>query len=142
MRDKIRYGFIIAGIYNSFIILFSLGFSENLGIIDPLFSSSGCIGILLWGAAYFALAQRYQEAPSVAAVFCLEKGFYAAHWGLWMNQNINDLASIFASDMLAGLFYAIYGAGDAMFMVFFGWVAWTYRHNAFGPLTGSFQKVD
>ena len=134
MRDKISLGFIIAATYNTFIIVFSRGFSNSLGEIDPLFSGDGCIGILLWGAAYFSLAGRYQVAPLAALVFALEKAFYAIHWAVWMSKNANKLGSMLETDVLTGFFYSIYGAGDALFMCFFAWVAWSYRENFFGTI--------
>ena len=130
-------GFYLAATYNLCIIVFSRGFSESLGEVDPLFSSSGCVGILLWGAAYFALARRYSVAPAMALVFALEKAFYGLHWLGWMSDHASELTAMMQSDPLTGLFYAIYGAGDLGFMVFFGWVVWTYRSQ----LGGSHPEV-
>ena len=120
-------GFYLAASYNLCIIIFSKGFSESLGAIDPLFSSSGCIGILLWGAAYAALAHRYSVAPAVSLVFAFEKAFYAIHWLSWMGQHAGEIPGMLEANPLTGFFYAIYGAGDLIFMAFFGWVAWTHR---------------
>ena len=137
MRDKIGLGFVIAATYNAFIVVFSRGFSNELGLIDPLFSGDGCIGIFLWGAAYIALAQRYQVAPLAVLVFAFEKAFYAIHWALWMSKNAEKLSSMIEADFLTGFFYSIYGVGDILFMCFFAWVAWRYRAQFWGPLSGA-----
>lgn len=131
--DRVSLGFIIAGLYNSGIGIFSKGFSDNLGAVDPLFSSAGCVGVQLWGLAYIALAQRYSVAPAVALVFCLEKLFYAQHWLFWISAHGCELSAMAESDPLAASFFAIYGLGDIAFMFFFGWVAWRWRENLMAP---------
>lgn len=128
MKDRIALGFVIAALYNSNIVVFSKGFSSDLGAIDPLFSPIGCVFILLWGAAYLALAKHYRTVPALALVFCVEKAVYAGHWTLWISEHGGTLGSLIEADPLTGLFMAAYGAGDALFMVFFGWVGWRWRH--------------
>ena len=130
--NKTTLGFQIAALYNFFIILFSKGFSNDLGVVDMLFSSGGCIGILLWGAAYFSIAKRYQRTPSISLVFCLEKAFYGFHWLFWIIANHSTIPTTFSQDPLTGIFFSIYGIGDLIFMIFFGWVAWKWRHNLTG----------
>jgi len=125
--DRISFGFVLAGLYNICIILFSKGFSGDLGAVDPLFGPGGCIGVLLWGLAYLALARSYSSAPAVALVFALEKLFYGTHWLLWLRDHSGELGQMIESDYLTGTFYSIYGPGDLAFMVFFGWVAWRHR---------------
>ncbi len=126
--NRVALGFVLAMAYNSSILIFSKGLSGNLGAIDPLFSPNGCIGVLLWGLAYLALARSYADAPAVALVFAVEKLFYGCHWLLWLKDHGGQLAEIRAADPLAGFFYSTYGSGDLVFMVFFGWVAWQHRH--------------
>ena len=132
--NKITFVFCIAALYNFCIVLFSKGFSNNLGAVDPLFSPEGCIGILLWGAAYFALSKRHQSTPSMSLVFSLEKAFYGFHWLIWMLHHHGDISEMFSQDPLTGLFFAIYGIGDLLFMIFFAWVAWKWRSNMLGEL--------
>ena len=129
MTNKITLTFWIAALYNTCIILFSKGFSNNLGEIDAIFSPGGSFCILLWGAAYFAMAKHYHSLPGVALVFCIEKAFYGSRWLMWITAHHTDVPGMIQSDPLTGLFYAIYGVGDLLFMVFFGWVAW---RGAFG----------
>ena len=131
--DKISWGFVIAALYNSGIVYSSKGFGGDLGAIDPLFSPLGCVGILLWGLAYLAMARSYKHAPAVVFVFALEKLMYGAHWLVWMRNHGSDLPEITAADPVTGSFFGAYGSGDLVFMVFFGWVAW--RHRTLGRRT-------
>ena len=135
--DRTAWGFLVAGLFNFGIVFASKGFSNDLGTVDPLFASSGCVCIVLWGLAYMSLAQRYREAPLVSAVFCLEKAFYAIHWLLWIGSHSDELAALRADDPLTAAFFSGYGIGDAVFMVFFGTVAWRGRDRLFGPLDTS-----
>jgi hypothetical protein len=132
--DRTSWGFIIAGLFNAGIIFVSKGFSNDLGVVDPLFGPGGCIGVLLWGLAYMSLAQRHEQAPLVSAVFCLEKAFYAIHWALWISTHGDELEALRAKDPLSAAFFGGYGVGDALFMLFFGYVAWRGRDRLFGPL--------
>ena len=128
--NRVSWGFILAGLYNSGIGVFSYGFGDNLGVVDPLFSTDGCLGIQLWGLAYIAHKDSYADFPMMSAVFCLEKLLYSVHWLLWLPANGDTLPSLMAQDFLTGLFFYIYGAGDLIFMVFFGWAAWRWRPKA------------
>lgn len=125
--NRMSWGFILAGLYNSGIGVFSKGFGESLGAIDPLFSANGCIAIQLWGLAYLALKDRHDVVPAMSLVFCLEKLFYGVHWLCWLDQHGQQLPSLIEQDLLTGLFFYIYGAGDLIFMLFFGWAAWKWR---------------
>jgi hypothetical protein len=125
--DRISLGFLLAALYNICIILFSKGFGSDLGDVDSLFGPGGCVGVLLWGLAYLALARSYSTAPAVALVFALEKLFYGSHWLLWLRANSGEEDFLDYGDYLTNSFFSIYGTGDLVFMVFFGWVAWRYR---------------
>jgi len=126
-ESRIRVGFILAGLYNLGIILFSRGFSDALGSVDPLFGSEGSFLILLWGLAYLGTRSVYASAPLLVGVFCIEKLFYFQHWVQWLMEEGDSLSQLWASDPLTAMFYAIYGFGDALFAVFFGVVAWSHR---------------
>ena len=135
--DRISLGFVLAALYNICIVLFSKGFSGDLGAVDPLFGPGGCVGVLLWGLAYLSLARSYSAAPAVALVFALEKLFYGSHWLLWLKDHRETLPALIESDYLTGTFFSIYGAGDLLFMVFFGWVAWRYRDRLWTGSAGT-----
>lgn len=120
----IRNGFIIAGLFNAGIILVSHGFSNNLGVVDPLFSPAGCQLILLWGLAYLSVAKAVHLAPHIALVFALEKLFYGVTWIRgWMAYG--DQLSAHPFDV--ALFFRTYGAADLAFGLFFGVVWWRLR---------------
>lgn len=127
--DRVRLGFVLAAVYNSGILIFSKGLGDDLGAVDPLFSPAGCVAVLLWGAAYLALGWRYDVAPALSLVFCVEKAFYGIRWLDWMSDHGAELGAMRAVDPLTASFFAMYGVGDLVFMVFFGWVAWRWRHN-------------
>ena len=121
--------FVGAGIFNSGILLFSKGLSDNLGEVDPLFNFGGCIGILLWGLAYASTAMSHEQTPATSLVFALEKLFYGAHWLLWLSAEGGKLPAMLKADPLTGAFFCLYGAGDLAFMAFFAYVAWKWRRN-------------
>jgi hypothetical protein len=134
--DRVGLGFLLAGAYNTLILVVSRGLSNDIGVLDPLFSPDGCVGVLLWGVAYAAMYDRYATAPAISAVFAAEKAFYAGHWALWLAANAATLVPLAGADPLTAVFLAGYGLVDAAFMVFFGWVAWTHR-SAAGGLGGA-----
>uniref|UniRef100_A0A6T2I4I0 Uncharacterized protein n=1 Tax=Eutreptiella gymnastica TaxID=73025 RepID=A0A6T2I4I0_9EUGL len=123
------HGFILAGLYNLGILIFSKGLGNDLGEVDALFDFNGCISVLLWGAAYVALASSYDKSPGVAMVFAVEKLFYGFHWLRWMGKHMTELPALVKSDPLTGAFFAMYGAGDLAFMAFFAYVACCFRRN-------------
>lgn len=125
--DKVKVGFVLAAATNAAIVVMSKGLGDNLGAVDPLFSPAGCVLIVLWGAAYLAVAGAHAAVPAVVAVFCVEKAFFAARWALWVSDSGEELPAMIAADFLTGGFFAIYGPLDATYMLFFGWVAWKGR---------------
>jgi hypothetical protein len=123
---RVRAGFYAAAGYNiAGTLLFSKGFTNTvLHETDPvLFSVPGCLLICVWGLAYLAQSRSWREGPAVSAVFAVEKLFYATWWVSWLALNAGRLGEIAAADPLAGAFYALYGAGDAAFCLFFAWAA-------------------
>ncbi len=124
--ERTRLGFLAAGAYNLGIILFSRGFSDVLGGIDPLFGTNGAILIVLWGLAYMGMKDAFKVAPQVVAVFCVEKIFYAQHWARWLMADTTNVGELFAADPMSASFFAAYGVGDAAFALFFGAVAWAH----------------
>lgn len=130
MPTWIKIGFASAAAYNIVgITLFSRGFTnEVLFTTDPaLFSRAACVVVAIWGLAYLSLAPHADKAPYVSLAFALEKAFYAAWWLRWIIGHSAQIPDIAAHDPLAGSFYAVYGLGDASFMVFFAAVFAKYR---------------
>ncbi len=131
--DRATLGFVLAAATNALVLVFSKGLQNDLGAIDPLFSPIGCLLIVLWGAAYLAVARNHAKVPAVALVFAIEKLVYTAHWVQFTLMWPGDWASIRASDPISWLFLSAYGLSDAAFMLFFGWVAWRHRARLFSP---------
>ena len=117
--------FILAGVWNLGILLFSKFFTNRLlATVDPaVFSWFGQIAIVLWGLAYISVAKSYQNVPCLLLVFFLEKMIYGVRWLGWLIVHGKSLPKIAAESRITAAFYAIYGAGDLLFGFFFGWVA-------------------
>ena len=124
----ITRGFYLAGAVNVFGMLAVSKFFTNslLSVSDPaVFSWLGQVSIVLWGLAYWAAAQHHRAIPSLVLVFCVEKMVYAAAWLFWLMKHGESLSSIASESMMTAVFFAMYGAGDFAFGLFFGWVALT-----------------
>ncbi|MGC1206127.1 MAG: hypothetical protein WA839_14745 [Flavobacteriaceae bacterium] len=115
----ITKGFIIAGIMNMSVLVFSKGFTNPvINETDPdVMSNFGLLMILIWGLAYIAVAKNYHQVKWLVAVFALEKLVYGIIWAKWMFNN--SVLDVFEKDTMAGLFYSIYGVNDWLFCVFF-----------------------
>ena len=118
--------FVLAGLVNiGGVLLFSAGFTNDyLSELYPaVVSWFGLIAIMLWGAAYIAVAKSYARVRALVAVFMVEKLVYFATWVCWLLYPRPSLGEIFETSVLTGAFYASYGLIDLAFGVFFGWVA-------------------
>jgi len=60
--------YLLAGAYNSGIVLFSKGFATDLGNKDHIFDPSGCFIILLWGLAYASVYNHVEQVPLLSLV--------------------------------------------------------------------------
>jgi hypothetical protein len=140
-KDIIRLGLIAAGLVNIGGVLFfsTLFTNTSLNAADPvLMGNVGLLLIMLWGLVYIASAAIFNggslkctgqvDMPNsvnikwLAAIFVCEKLVYVASWLIWLGNN--SLAALYQQDILAGIFYTIYGPNDALFMLFFAWVFW------------------
>lgn len=118
----ITKGFILAGLMNSSVLIFSRLFTNTtIAEFDPVVMSNfGLLMILIWGLAYMSVAKSYQKVKWLVGVFALEKLIYAGVWSNWMLTN--NLAEVYAQDLMAGVFYSIYGLNDWVFFAFFVFV--------------------
>ena len=122
----IALGFILAGAWNVLgLLTFSKFFTNRmLAAIDPdVFSWLGQVAIVLWGLAYWSVAKSYQYVPWLLVVFFLEKMIYGVTWLRWIIAKRNTLPKIASESFLTATFFSIYGAGDLVFGLFFGWLA-------------------
>ena len=127
-------GHLLAGGFNLCITVFSKGFGEDLGRVDPLFGSDGCKSIVLWGLTYMSVYNRAHLVPAVDLAFALEKLYYVQRWVVWLATKGSDLPWLMRTDPLSALFFAGYGAGDFLFMLFFLHCARKHRQNLFGAV--------
>lgn len=118
----IQKGFIIAGLMNLSVLLFSKFFTNSIiSEFDPdVLSNFGILMIVLWGLAYISIAKNYQHVKWLVAVFAAEKFAYGFNWTNWMLNN--SLSDVFEKDSMAGIFYSIYGINDWLFFLFFTFV--------------------
>ena len=122
----ITRGFIFAGTVNVLGMLFVSKLFTNslLNSTDPaVFSWLGQVAIVLWGLAYWAVAQQFRHVPYLVIVFFIEKMVYTVIWLLWLVQKGHSLTSIASESLMTAIFFGMYGAGDFAFGLFFGWVA-------------------
>jgi hypothetical protein len=130
--EFIRFGFIAGFLANlGGVLLATESFTSPVvaRYFPGVFSDFGMWIIILWGLAYLAVSRHYAAVPWVVAVFALEKAGYVVSWCWWMQQNSEVLRSVFQDSLLAGMFYAVYGANDFAFGLFFAWVFWTTRRS-------------
>ena len=122
----ITRGFVLAGAVNVFgmLVVSKLFTNSLLNSTDPAaFSWLGQVAIVLWGLAYWAVAQAFRHAPYLVVVFFIEKMVYTVCWLVWLLQTGHSLTSIASESLMTAIFFAMYGAGDLAFGLFFGWVA-------------------
>ena len=122
-RSWVRNGLIAAALANiAGVLLFSLAFTNpSINSADPVVMSNfGLVMILVWGLAYLGAAFVKSEIKWLAGVFAIEKLVYVVVWVKWIMGN--SLSELYSRDLLAGIFYTLYGPNDLLFMVFFAWI--------------------
>ena len=127
MQHKLaKFGLIGAAAINIFgVLLFSKGFTNvALNNADPVVMSNfGLVMIMVWGLAYLGAAFVEGNIKWLAAAFAVEKLVYGVVWLNWLGAN--DLGGLYDIDILAGVFYTIYGLNDFLFMGFFAWLSYS-----------------
>lgn len=122
--------FVFAGLVNIVgVLIFSAGFTNQyLTELDPVvFSWLGLVSILLWGAAYIAVAKSYRQVPALVAVFAVEKFVYFVAWLRWLREPPEPLTDIFSRSAITGACLSSYGLIDLSFGIFFAWVYFTTK---------------
>lgn len=123
IKNKIiTTGFIIAGLMNLTVLIFSRFFTNStIPEFDPVVMSNfGLLMIALWGLAYMSIAKNYHHVKWLVCVFAVEKLIYGSVWIQWMLNN--NISEVYDKDIMAGIFYSIYGINDWIFCGFFLWV--------------------
>jgi hypothetical protein len=127
-KKLVKQGLIAAAIMNiGGVLFFSRAFTnEAINNADPLVMSNfGLLMIIVWGLAYLGAAFIQGNIQWLVAAFAIEKLVYVVVWVLWIANN--SLASLYSTDLFAGIFYSIYGVNDIVFMLFFAWVFFAQR---------------
>lgn len=122
-RTLVRNGFVAAGLMNiAGVLLFSRLFTNAaINDADPVVMSNfGLLMIAVWGLAYLGAAPIGVGVKWLAAAFAIEKLVYVLVWAMWHSQN--SVSMLLTKDLFAGVFFAIYGLNDFLFMLFFAWV--------------------
>lgn len=116
----VKIGLIAAAIMNiGGVLIFSRAFT-NVAInnADPVVMSNfGLLMIVVWGLAYLGAATIDSKIKWLAGAFAVEKLIYVLVWVMWHSKN--SLATLYSSDLFAGVFFGIYGLNDLVFMLFF-----------------------
>ena len=124
MTEKmIRNGFLIAGLSNILgVIICSKAFTNDvmLATQPDVMGYFGLISIILWGLAYISVCRSNNQVRWLVGVFAIEKLVYVVAWLAFLTSH--SLSAIYKLDVLAGVFYTIYGANDLIFMLFFSYV--------------------
>lgn len=118
-NETITKGFILAGLFNMTVLVFSRLFTNPvIPESDPdVMSNFGLLMIVVWGLAYISVAKNYNSVKWLVGVFAVEKLIYGLIWIKWMLNN--SLLDVYANDKMAGAFYAVYGINDWLFFIFF-----------------------
>lgn len=115
--------FVLAGLSNIVgVLLFSKLFTNQVMMeTQPdVMGYFGLFSIMLWGFAYIAINKKYASVPWLIAVFLLEKIIYVVVYLGWLTTH--SLSDVYDQDVLAGIFYTVYGANDFLFGLFFAYV--------------------
>jgi hypothetical protein len=117
--ETITKGFVIAGLMNMAVLVFSRFFTNSvIPESDPVVMSNfGLLMIVVWGLAFISVARNYHSVKWLVGVFAIEKFIYGFIWIKWMLNN--NVLEVFAKDKMAGIFYSVYGVNDWMFFIFF-----------------------
>jgi hypothetical protein len=121
-NSTLSKGFILAGLANTSVLFFSRLFTNTtIPEIDPnVMSNFGLLMILIWGLAYISVAKDFYKVKWLVAVFAIEKLIYGCVWLFWMLNN--SITAVYDKDVMAGMFYSVYGINDWLFFVFFSFV--------------------
>lgn len=121
-NNTISKGFVLAGLTNSSVLIFSKLFTNPViaEFDTTVMSNFGLLMILVWGLAYIAVAKNYDQVKWLVAIFAIEKFIYGFIWINW--QLNNPIGEVYEKDLMAGIFYSIYGINDWLFFIFFSFV--------------------
>lgn len=127
LQRWIPLGFQLSGWSNIVgVLVFSMGFTNTymFEVYPAVMSPFGMFVIIIWGMVWLAMANHYMNVRALVGVFAFEKAAYVASWLYWLNTQGSELPTIWEKSPLTAIFYAVYGANDFTFCLFFAWVCW------------------
>jgi hypothetical protein len=119
-KEVIKKGMYLSGIMNiSGVLVFSRFFTNKvINEADPVtMSNFGLLMIVVWGLVFLAIVPKWENLKWVIGVFFIEKFIYGLTWSKWIMSN--DLSSVYKEDIMAGIYYTIYGLNDWLFCIFY-----------------------
>ena len=118
------------------VLVFTRGLTNQTLIeVDPNhFSRFGLIMIMTWGVCYYACAQAARKHHAISLTFALEKLIYVLTWISFISGPVN-WSQLYDRDLFAGVFYAIYGVIDAIYMSLFLYCAMQTQRARIGGVT-------
>lgn len=107
------------------VMIFSKGLTNQVLINThpTLFSQFGILMIMIWGLCYFVCTNAAYDYASISLVFALEKLAYVVTWIRFIQGDV-DWSVLYEKDLLAGLFYSIYGVVDGVYLLLFLYCAY------------------
>lgn len=111
---------ILSGLINiGGVLILSRFFSnEVINETDPVVMSNfGLLMIVVWGLVFIAMAPKWEHLKWVIGAFSIEKFIYGFVWIKWIMNN--SLTHVYEKDIMAGIFYSIYGINDWLFCFFY-----------------------
>lgn len=119
-KELVKKGMYLSGIANiGGALIFSKFFTNTvLNEADPVVMSNfGLIMIVIWGLVFLAIAAKWEQLQWLIGAFAIEKFIYGSVWIQWLLNN--DLSAVYEADVMAGMFYTIYGPNDWVFFLFY-----------------------
>lgn len=114
---------ITGGLSNTIgVLVFSRFFTnEAIAYFHPkVMSNFGLLMLMPWGVLMFIMVRYYKILPQLLLILALEKIIYVVVWVKWILHN--DLRSVFEVDLMAGIFYSVFGVNDMLFFIAFVYI--------------------
>ena len=119
-KGLVKKGMYLSGMMNIGGVLVLSRFFTNKVIneADPVVMSNfGLLMIVVWGLVFLTMAPFWEKLKWVIGAFVIEKFVYGFVWTKWLLNN--DLSIVYEQDIMAGIFYSIYGINDWFFFLFY-----------------------
>ncbi len=115
--------FVLAGLSNILGVLICSKLFTNDVMMQTqpaVMGAFGLVMIIVWGLAYIAVSKSFQKLRWLIGVFVIEKLCYVIAWLIFASTQ--SLGSVYEANVLAGVFFSVYGLNDFAFMIFFAYI--------------------